>query len=172
MSGHPIQPSTGCGNLSRTTACLHGHLPQKSRPSPKSGVGQSLTALLVFVRCSVSQSVRVPALSVGAGGGNTLAHQHRPQAPKRNGIQVNLGKHDPTHNWSKYVKRSFKRGLVIEPYSMAMHNTKGAFLQSKGNHDVSTHIAPPCRLKHIHSHRSPAALNFVGFSLFAMAWAT
>ena len=149
----PIKLSTGCGNLSRPTTCLHGHLRQKSRPGPKSGVGHRLTALIVFMRCSVSHSVRVPALSVGAGGGNTLAHQHRPQVPKPNGIQVNLGKHDPTHNWSKYVKRSFQRACnrAIQ-YGHTQY--KGRVLTVKGDHDVNTHIAPPRRLKHTHSHRS------------------
>ena len=54
-------------------------------------------------------TVRVPALSVGAGEGNPSAYSCRHSVPKPNGIQVIYGKQEPTHNWSRYVKRSFKR---------------------------------------------------------------
>ena len=57
----------------------------------------------------MSRSVRVPALSVGAGEGNSLAYQRRLQAPKLNGIQVTDGKQEPTHKWNRCVKRSFMR---------------------------------------------------------------
>ena len=53
--------------------------------------------------------MRVPALSVGAGEGNSLAYQRRLQVPKLNEIQVTDGKQEPTHKWNRYVKRSFKR---------------------------------------------------------------
>ena len=45
----PNQPCTGCGHL-RPTACQRGHLRQKSRPGPKSGVGHRLTALIALMR--------------------------------------------------------------------------------------------------------------------------
>ena len=83
------------------SACL------PSRPGPKSGVGCRLTTLLILLHCQVSRSVRVPALSVGAGEGNPLANQRRLQVPKLNGVQVTDGKQGPTHKWNRCVKRSF-----------------------------------------------------------------
>ena len=74
---------------------------QYSRPGPKSGVGRSLIALIILIRCQLSHGVRVPTLSVGVGEGNPL--------PKLNGIQVSYGKQEPTHDWNRYAKRSFKR---------------------------------------------------------------
>ena len=80
-----------------------------SRPGPKSGAGCRLTTLLTLLHCQVSRSVRVPALSVGAGEGNSLAYQRRLQVPKLNGVQVTDGKQEPTHKWNRCVKRSFMR---------------------------------------------------------------
>ena len=78
-----------------------------SRPGPKFGVGCRLTTLLILLHCQVSHSVRVPALSVGAGEGNSLAYQRRLQVPKLHGVQVTDGKQGPTHKWHRCVKRSF-----------------------------------------------------------------
>ena len=73
--------------------------------------------------------------------------------PKLNGIQVNLGKHDPTHNWNKYVKRSFKRACNrAMQYGHTQY--KGRVLTVQGNHGVHAHNAPPCRSTYTHSHRS------------------
>ena len=85
------------------------HLLIDSRPGPKSGAGCRLTTLLTLLHCQVSRSVRVPALSVGAGEGNSLAYQPRLQVPKLNGVQVTDGKQEPTHKWNRCVKRSFMR---------------------------------------------------------------
>ena len=83
------------------------HLLIDSRPGPKSGVGCRLTTLLILLHCQVSHSARVPALSVGAGEGNSLPYQRRLQVPKLNGVQVTDGKQGPTHKWNRCVKRSF-----------------------------------------------------------------
>ena len=83
------------------------HLLKDSRPGPKSGAGCRLTTLLILLHCQLFHSVRVPALSVGAGEGNSLAYQRRLQVPKLNGVQVTDGKQGPTHKWNRCVKRSF-----------------------------------------------------------------
>ena len=85
------------------------HLLMDSRPGPKCGAGCRLATLLTLLHCQVSRSVRVPALSVGAGEGNSLAYQRRLQVPKLNGVQVTDGKQEPTLKWNRCVKRSFMR---------------------------------------------------------------
>ena len=93
----------------RPIASTVPHLLIDSRPGPKSGVECRLTILLLLLHCQVFHSVRVPALSVGAGEGNLLAHQRRLEVPKLNGDQVTDGKQVPTHLWNPCVKRSFAR---------------------------------------------------------------
>ena len=82
-----------------------------------SGAGCRLTTLLTLLHCQVSRSVRVPALSVGAGEGNSLAYQRRLQVPKLNGVQVTDGKQEPTHKWSRCV-RDLLCELAIELFDM------------------------------------------------------
>ena len=74
--------------------------------------------LLLLLHCHVFHSVRVPALSVGAGGGNLLAHQRRLEVPKLNGDQVTDGKQEPTHLWN-HVPRDLLCELAIELFDMA-----------------------------------------------------
>ena len=99
----------GCAPSGRPIERTVPHLLIDSRPGPKSGAGCRLTTLLTLLHCQVSRSVRVPALSVGAGEGNSLAYQRRLQVPKLNGVQVTDGKQEPTHKWNRCVKRSFMR---------------------------------------------------------------
>ena len=82
---------------------------KSGRPGPKSGVGRRLIALLILIRCQLSHGVRVPTLSVGVGEGNPQVKTRSDLSPKLNGIQVNYGKQEPTHEWNRYFKRSFKR---------------------------------------------------------------
>ena len=88
-----------------------GPIRQYSRPGPKSGVGRSLIALiiLILIRCQLSHGVRVPTLSVGVGESNPQVQTRSDLLPKLNGIQVSYGKQEPTHDWNRYAKRSFKR---------------------------------------------------------------
>ena len=104
---HRIPP--GCAPSGRPIERTVPHLLIDSRPGPKSGVGCRLTTLFTLLHCQVSRSVRVPALSVGAGEGNSLAYQRRLQVPKLNGIQLTDGKQEPTHKWNRCAKRSFMR---------------------------------------------------------------
>ena len=99
----------GCAPSGRPIERTVPHLLIDSRPGPKSGAGCRLTTLLTLLHCQVSRSVRVPALSVGAGEGNSLAYQRRLQVPKLNGVQVTDGKQELTHKWNGCVKRSFMR---------------------------------------------------------------
>ena len=87
----------GCAPSGRPIERTVPHLLIDSRPGPKSRAGCRLTTLLTLLHCQVSRSVRVPALSVGAGEGNSLAYQRRLQVPKLNGVQVTDGKQEPTH---------------------------------------------------------------------------
>ena len=57
----------GCAPSARPIERTVPHLLIVSWPGPKSGVGCRLTTLLILLHCQVSHSVRVPALSVGAG---------------------------------------------------------------------------------------------------------
>ena len=91
----------------RPIECIVPHLLMDSRPGPTSGVGCRLMTLLILLHCQVSHSVRVPALSVGAGEGNFFAYPRRLQVPKLNGIQATDGKQEPTHKWYRCVTRSF-----------------------------------------------------------------
>ena len=111
---------------------------QYSRPGPKSGVGRLLTILLIILRCQISHGVRVPTLSVGVGEGNPQAQTSIDDVPKTNGIQVSHGKQDPTHDWSKCVKRLFNRAC----HRAAKHGQasyKGRTLTIKNAPDVRTH---------------------------------
>ena len=99
----------GCGLLGSPNTGKDDRIRNYSRPGPKSGVGSNLAITLILLQSQLSRSVRVPALSVGAGEGNPSAYSCRHSVPKPNGIQVINGKQEPTHNWSRYVKRSFKR---------------------------------------------------------------
>ena len=105
----PTEIASGCELQCRPNARTTTHLRNNSRPGPKSGVEGRIILAHLFLQCQITHSVRVPALSVGAGGGNKQAHALPQQVPKTNGIQVIYGKQDPTHNWNRYVKRSFKR---------------------------------------------------------------
>ena len=99
----------GCAPSGRPIERTVPHLLIDSRPGPKSGAGCRLTTLLTLLHCQVSRSMRAPALSAGAGEGNSLAYQRRLQVPKLNGVQVTDGKQEPTHKWNRCVKRSFMR---------------------------------------------------------------
>ena len=74
---HRIPP--GCAPSGRPIERTVPHLLIDSRTGPKSGAGCRLTTLLTLLHCQVSRSVRVPALSVGAGESNSLACQRRLQ---------------------------------------------------------------------------------------------
>ena len=63
----------------------------------------------ILLHCQVSHSVRVPAFPWELGESNSVAYQRRPQVPKLNGIQVTVGKQEPTRKWNRRVKRSFMR---------------------------------------------------------------
>ena len=102
-----LPPPTGSGVSHRPNE--NNHFTPSSRPGPKSGVGSCFTVLIMMIQAQLTHSVRVPALSAGAGEGNPYAHLSSRHAPKPSGIQVVYGKQDPTHDWNRYVKRSFKR---------------------------------------------------------------
>ena len=104
-----LPPRIGCGPLGSPSTGKDDRLRNYSRPGPKSGVGSNLVITLILIQSQLSHSVRVPALSVGAGEGNPSAYSCRHSVPKPNGIQVIYGKQESTPNWSRYVKRSFKR---------------------------------------------------------------
>ena len=104
-----MPPHIGCSLLGSPRTSMDDRLRKYSRPGPKSGVGSNLVIALVLLQSQLSRSVRVPALSVGAGEGNPPTHFCKHPVPKPNGIQVTYGKQEPTHNWNRYVKRSFKR---------------------------------------------------------------
>ena len=76
----------GCAPSGRPIERAVPHLLIDSRPGPKSGAGCRLTTLLTLLHCQVSRSVRVPALSVGAGEGNSLAYQRRLQVPLKRSL--------------------------------------------------------------------------------------
>ena len=82
---------------------------QYSRPGPKSGMGRLLISTLLMLKGQLSHGVRVPTLSVGVGEGSPQAQTGSHCMPKTNGIQVIYGKQDPTHEWNRYIKRSFRR---------------------------------------------------------------
>ena len=108
------------------------HLLLNSRPGPKSGVECRLTTRLLLLHCQVSHSVRVPALSVGAGGGNLLAYQRRLEVPKLNGEQVTDGKQEPTHQWNLCAKRSFVRAYnraIRHGQALSLYLSTSRFLQ-------------------------------------------
>ena len=105
----------------RPIASTVPHLLIDSRPGPKSGVECRLTILLLLLHCHVLHSVRVPALSVGAGEGNLLAHQRRLEVPKLNGDQVTDGKQVPILICGIHVSRDLLRELAIELFDMAKH---------------------------------------------------
>ena len=111
-----------------------------SRPGPKSGVGSNLVIALVLLQSQLSHSVRVPALSVGAGEGNPPAHFCKHPVPKPNGIQVIYGKQEPTHNWNRYVKRSFKRACH-RAIKHGQASYKGRTLTSRTHHPTN-HLPP------------------------------
>ena len=102
-----LPPPTGSDVSHRPNA--NNHFAPSSRPGPKSGVGSCFTVLIMMIQAQLTHSVRVPALSAGAGEGNPYAHLSSRHVPKPSGIQVVYGKQDPTHDWNRYVKRSFKR---------------------------------------------------------------
>ena len=75
------------------------------------------------------------------------AHALPQQVPKTNGIQVTYGKQAPTHNWNRYVKRSFKRAC----HRAVVHGQapyKGRIL-TVANSDES------CSTPHVVSRRAP-----------------
>ena len=102
-----LPPPAGSGLSHRPIAS--DHFTPSSRPGPKSGVGSCLAVLIMLIQGQFTHSVRVPALSAGAGEGNPHAHLSSYHVPKPSGIQVIYGEQDPTHDWNRYVKRSFKR---------------------------------------------------------------
>ena len=86
-----IDATPGCVPSGRPNVPTRLHLQVKSRPGPKSGMGHRLTAFLVFLHCQVSHSVRVPALSVGAGEGSLPAHQQDPRCRSQTEFRLQLG---------------------------------------------------------------------------------
>ena len=99
----------GCDSENRPTVSEARPKGQYSRPGPKSGMGRMLLIMLLVIKCQLSHGVRVPTHSVGVGEGSPPVNTRSHCMPKINGIQVAYGKQDPTHEWNKYVKRSFKR---------------------------------------------------------------
>ena len=134
------------------------HLLLNSRPGPKSGVECRQTILLLLLHCQVSHSVRVPALSVGAGGGNLLAYQRRLEVPKLNGEQVTDGKQQPTHQWNLCAKRSFVRAcnrVIRHGQALSLYLSTSRFL----------HIPEECLAADHHclvpnADRKPAAATY------------
>ena len=112
-SRYRVQPQlplpNGCDLENRPIASEASPKGQYSRPGPKSGMGRMLLIMLLVVKCQLSRGVRVPTHSVGVGEGSPQVNIRTHCMPKINGIQVAYGKQDPTHEWNKYVKRSFKR---------------------------------------------------------------
>ena len=112
-SRYRVQPRlplpNGCDLENRPIASEASPKGQYSRPGPKSGMGRMLLVMLLVVKCQLSHGVRVPTQSVGVGEGSLQVNIRTHCMPKINGIQVAYGKQDPTHEWNKYVKRSFKR---------------------------------------------------------------
>ena len=99
----------GCDSENRPTVSEARPKGQYSRPGPKSGMGRMLLIMLLVIKCQLSHGVRVPTHSVGVGEGSPQVNTRSRCVSKINGIQVAYGKQDPTHEWNKYVKRSFKR---------------------------------------------------------------
>ena len=99
----------GCDSVNRPIAGEARPKGQYSRPGPKSGMGRMLLIMLLVIKCQLSHGVRVPTHSVGVGEGSPQVNTRSHCVPKINGLQVAYGKQDPTHEWNKYVKRSFKR---------------------------------------------------------------
>ena len=65
-----LPPRIGCGLLGSPSTGKDDRLRNYSPPGPKSGVGSNLVITLILLQSQLSHSVRVPALSVGAGEGN------------------------------------------------------------------------------------------------------
>ena len=65
-----LPPRIGCGLLGSHSTGKDDRLRNYSPPGPKSGVGSNLVITLILLQSQLSHSVRVPALSVGAGEGN------------------------------------------------------------------------------------------------------
>ena len=70
-----LPPRIGRSLLGSPRTSTDDRLRKYSRPGPKSGVGSNLVIALVLLQSQLSHSVRVPALSVGAGEGNPPAHR-------------------------------------------------------------------------------------------------
>ena len=104
----------------RPIASTVPHLLIDSRPGPKSGVECRLTILLLWPHCRVFHSVRVPALSVGAGEGNLLAHQRRLEVPKLTETRSQMGSRFLLI-CGIHVSRDLLRELAIELFDMAKH---------------------------------------------------
>ena len=116
-----------------TNARTHGGTMQL--PKHCAQVTQSILPLPLTSKCT-SQSIR-PLTS---------------QVPKINGIQVTYGKQDPTHNWNRYTKRSFKRAChraIVHgqaPYKgrlLTVVNPNDSCSQPRViNHKAPTHTPP------------------------------
>ena len=142
----------------RPIASTVPHLLIDSRPGPKSGVECRLTILLLLLHCQVFHSVRVPALSVGAGEGNLLAHQRRLEVPKLNGDQVTDGKQVPTHLWNTCVKRSFARACnraIRHGQALSLYLCTFRFLQIPEEGLAADHLCPVPN-----ADRKPAAATY------------
>ena len=142
----------------RPIASTVPHLLIDSRPGPKSGVECRLMILLLLLHCHVFHSVRVPALSVGAGEGNLLAHQRRLEVPKLNGDQVTHGKQVPTHLWNPCVKRSVARACnraIRHGQALSLYLCTFRFLQIPEEGLAADHLCPVPN-----ADRKPAAATY------------